>query len=581
MDTLLQTLDNRSIDIPVPAATEKNLPVILCVDDTSVNLKLLQGVLGQEFRLLLAEDGQQALDLLEQKTPDLVVLDLMMPVLDGYELLRWIRSQERFTTLPVLVITALEERSARLKSFQQGATDFIGKPFDRFELLARCRNLVQLQRATRQLLQLGKLSLDRSERALQEQQQLHRSVLDTIEDLICYKNSAGVYWGCNPAFARLVGRTPEEVCGLTLADLFAPAFAASATAVDRQVLETGKTCTIEQQTAYPDGRQVLLETKVSPMRDQDGIITGLITISRNITGRKELEDSLKALNEQLEQRIVEEVAKNREKDSFMMQQEKLASIGQLAAGVAHEINNPMGYIMSNLNTLKEYTVSLQEYCRLTDSMAENLLPDGQLAVLQQARRRLDLDYIMSDLPSLLDESVEGADRVRRIVLDLKGFARTDDDNPQLTDFNQLIHSTLNLVRSELKYVADLTLELNPLPRILCRSHQIAQVISNLLINAAQAMDQQGAITISSWQEQDQALVRVTDTGTGVPPELHNRIFEPFFTTKPVGKGTGLGLTICHDIIKKHGGTLQVQSTPGVGSSFTVALPIAAVFSAEL
>ncbi|NJD38282.1 MAG: response regulator [Geobacter sp.] len=553
----------------LPLTDSSSLPVILCVDDTPVNLKLFKALLGQEFHLLLAEDGHQALELLGQTTPDLILLDLMMPVLDGFELLRRIRSQEQFATLPVLVVTAMEERRARLASFEQGATDFVSKPFDRLELVIRCRNLVQLHRTTRQLLEVSKALLDRSEQTLQEQRLLHRSVINTIEDLIWHKNTAGIYQGCNPAFARLVGRTPEQVSGLQAADLCAPEPAAPLSAAEQQVLETGTTCTIEHWCAFPTGQPVLFETKISPLRDDNLKVTGLIGISRDITGRKQLEGRLTALNEQLEQRVAEEVEKNRIKDSFLMQQEKLASIGQLAAGVAHEINNPMGFIMSNLNSLREYSEALGQYCALLDTT----LADGHREELRQLRTRLDIDFILRDLPSLLAESIEGAERVRRIVHDLKGFARSDSDELELADLNEMITSTLNLVRSELRYVADLDLDLQPLPQLCCRPHQIKQVISNLLINAAQAMHERGTITVSTRCSGDQLQLQVRDTGSGIPPEMINRIFEPFFTTKPVGKGTGLGLAISYDIVHKHDGEIMVTSEIGVGTTFTVRLPV--------
>ena len=276
------------------------------------------------------------------------------------------------------------------------------------------------------------------------------------------------------------------------------------------------------------------------------------------------------LNEQLEERVAEELHKNREKDSMLFHQEKLASIGQLAAGVAHEINNPIGFITGNLNTMQEYATALQGYCRLVDQH----LSEEASAALSAYRKQCDLDYILDDLQPLLNESVEGAERVRRIVLDLKDFARTDDQEPQQADLNQLISSTINMVRNEIRYVAELNLQLGDLPPLQCHPQQINQVITNLAVNAAHAIKQQGTITIRTWHDQTDVLFSVADTGKGIPQEIMQRIFDPFFTTKDVGKGTGLGLSISYDIVTKHGGQIYVVSEVGVGTTFTVKLPIA-------
>jgi two-component system NtrC family sensor kinase len=285
--------------------------------------------------------------------------------------------------------------------------------------------------------------------------------------------------------------------------------------------------------------------------------------------RQKAEEALQNLNLSLESRIAEEVLKNREKDGMLLHQDKLASIGQLAAGVAHEINNPMGFIMGNLSTLKQYAGSLQKYCRIV----EETVPDSSRPALQEARKQLDLDYILDDLTPLLAESTEGAERVRRIVLDLKDFARMDETTVTATDLNQCVRSTINIVRNELKYVAELDLQLGDIPPVFCNGQQINQVITNLLVNAAQAIEGHGAITVTTRLEGNQVVLIVADTGKGIPADVLKRIFDPFFTTKPVGKGTGLGLTISYDMVRKNGGDISVESVPGKGASFTVRLPL--------
>ena len=330
-----------------------------------------------------------------------------------------------------------------------------------------------------------------------------------------------------------------------------------------------------------DWRWILSRGRVVERHD-DGTTKLLVGTHLDITERKVAElalhnsqQQLKLLNEQLEERVAEEVRKNREKDIRLLQHDKLASIGQLAAGVAHEINNPMGFIMANLTILKQYSAAMVQYIKNVEEITAAGLSDGSQSALQQTRKLLDIDYIMNELPPLLAESTEGAKRITRIVLDLKDFARLDQQEIQEADLNQLVESTVNMVRGEIKYVARLDLQLCKLPLLFCHPQQINHVISNLLINAAQAIDKQGVITIRTFQAESWVILSVSDTGKGIPRELHNRIFDPFFTTKDVGKGTGLGLSISYDIIKKHGGEITVASEVGSGTTFTIKLPVTA------
>ncbi len=252
----------------------------------------------------------------------------------------------------------------------------------------------------------------------------------------------------------------------------------------------------------------------------------------------------------------------------------MASIGQLAAGVAHEINNPMGFITSNLGSLDKYVGRLTEYIGVVDQALQQC-GDGTVSTpVQEARKRLKIDLILEDAHQLIAESQDGAGRVRRIVQDLKNFSRVDQAETALIDLNESLETTINIAWNELKYVAELQRDFGDIPRVRCFPQQLNQVFLNLLVNAAHALgENRGQITVGTRQEEDQVLVTVSDTGCGMPPEVQRRIFEPFFTTKEVGKGTGLGLSISYDIIKKHGGTIEVESEVGRGTTFMVRLPI--------
>ncbi|WP_224984322.1 ATP-binding protein [Geomonas agri] len=282
---------------------------------------------------------------------------------------------------------------------------------------------------------------------------------------------------------------------------------------------------------------------------------------------------LENLNLTLESRVQEEVAKNREKDNYLTQQEKMASIGQLAAGVAHEINNPMGFITSNLSTLEKYLRRLQEFIAAQEEALREGGGEAASESLAQTRRQLKIDHILADGKQLIAESLDGGVRVQHIVQNLKNFSRVDQLQYSLVDLNECLETTISIAWNEIKYVATLRREFGVLPLVSCYPQQLNQVFLNLLVNASQAIEHAGEIVVRTWSEAGNVFVSVSDTGQGIAPEVINRIFEPFFTTKEVGKGTGLGLSISYDIIRKHNGEITVESTPGLGTTFKIMLPV--------
>lgn len=264
-----------------------------------------------------------------------------------------------------------------------------------------------------------------------------------------------------------------------------------------------------------------------------------------------------------------------EAHSQLLQSEKMASIGQLAAGVAHEINNPIGYVYSNLGALERY---LGEVFVVLDAYekAEGAIPGNApvLADLHALKSKVDLPFLKADLQSLMNESKEGITRVKRIVQDLKDFSHADvGDEWQWADLQKGLDSTLNIVWNEIKYKAEVVKEYGELPDIECLPSQMNQVFMNLLINAAHAIEERGMITLRTGSEAEQVWVEVADTGKGIAPENLKRIFDPFFTTKPMGKGTGLGLSLAYGIVEKHHGRIEVQSEVGKGTAFRICLPV--------
>ena len=258
----------------------------------------------------------------------------------------------------------------------------------------------------------------------------------------------------------------------------------------------------------------------------------------------------------------------------LLQSEKMASIGQLAAGVAHEINNPIGYVHSNLGSLQEYLRSLFTVIEAYERALRAPDPKALIPEIDDIRDRLDIDFISRDLPQLMAESREGIERVTRIVRDLKDFSYSGrDESWKLVDLHAGLESTINIIWNELKYKVTLERHYGELPMIECLPSELNQVYMNLLLNAGHAIADRGNIVVSTGVGGDEVWVEFKDDGAGISPELRQRIFDPFFTTKPVGSGTGLGLSISYGIINKHHGRIDLDSTVGEGSCFRIVLPI--------
>lgn len=251
----------------------------------------------------------------------------------------------------------------------------------------------------------------------------------------------------------------------------------------------------------------------------------------------------------------------------LLQSEKLAAIGQLAAGVAHEINNPVGYVYSNLQSLGSY---LDDLFRLTDAVDSAASLDDLKAI----KKNIDYTFLKDDLKDLLAESREGIERVKTIISAMKDFSHIEDEEFKLADLHRGIETTLNVVNNELKYKATVTKLFGDVPEVECISSQINQVIMNLLVNAAHAIEDFGEIIIRTLCNGDQVIVEVEDSGEGIAEDNLHRIFEPFFTTKPVGKGTGLGLSLSFNIIQKHNGSITAErAASGKGTCFRISLPL--------
>lgn len=302
------------------------------------------------------------------------------------------------------------------------------------------------------------------------------------------------------------------------------------------------------------------------------------------------QQDLEELNRTLEQKVNKRTAmlnqRNKQLESSnqelheaqqqLVQAEKMASVGQLAAGVAHEINNPIGFVCSNLSSLEQY---IETYRQLSEQVVA-LLATNDVKLKSDMSEKLlnlieseDIAFVNDDVGDLLSESSQGLQRVKEIVNGLKQFSRADSDTKQLFDINDCVNTTLNMVSNELKYHCRIEKNLSPLPKTAINVGKISQVLTNLLINAGHAIEKQGVITITTRCENKHIVVKVADDGCGIDSENVDKLFDPFFTTKAEGVGTGLGLSISYGIIQEHGGDISVQSEPGKGSCFSVSLPL--------
>jgi len=427
----------------------------------------------------------------------------------------------------------------------------------------------------------------RAQQDLLESKKFLETVLNSIGDAISILDAETFeVLGCNRLFLERSGHKElSDVLGRTCFDVThhgIECWKAGEICPMEETRQTGENASCEHIHVDKDGWEEHVQLITCPIKDADGRVRKVVHVARDITVQKNIETELRISSQLLERSNQELMAKTAELEEAyqtlqssqltIMQQEKMASIGQLAAGVAHEINNPIGFISSNLRTLQKYQGGIFEYLDAQESRLAEGGMEQEAQELAELKKRLKIDYLRQDSGDLISESLEGAERVRQIVAGLKSFSRVDQAEQGLADINECLDSTINIVWNELKYKATLERDYGALPRTWCYPQQLNQVFMNLLVNAGHAIEDQGVIRVRTRLEKDRILISVSDSGCGITDEHQSRIFEPFFTTKEVGKGTGLGLSIAYDIIQKHNGDIRVQSEPGKGTCFTILLP---------
>jgi PAS domain S-box-containing protein len=395
-----------------------------------------------------------------------------------------------------------------------------------------------------------------------------RLITDLIPVSLCYIDRDQRYRYHNRKRAEWTDFA-GEIDGQTVAEVMGAESYAFARDWIKQAL-AGRQVSYERPNRTRDGTLQTVATHLTPRLGSDGGVIGYYAMSQDISERKRAEEALQQRNEELKAINL----KLHEAYDRLLQAGKMASIGQLASGVAHEINNPIGYVHSNLRTLDRYLNGIFTLLDAYQVAEAALVNEAVQTELKSAKQAADIAFVRVDVLALLSESKEGITRVAKIVQDLKNFSRSSSDEDwQWADIHEGIDSTLSIVSNELKYKADVSKQYGELPLIQCRPSQLNQVFMNLLVNGADAIKERGTITIGTGAEDGKVWIEFADTGEGIRPENISRVFDPFFTTKPVGKGTGLGLSVSYGIVREHDGRIDVRSEVGKGTVFRVWLPI--------
>ena len=449
---------------------------------------------------------------------------------------------------PALVLGSSDDDAACLAWFRAGAA----------ECLVPAETELRLSQALAAILARQPSAADRGEPGAD------REALQHLNSALLVVDADARIAYANPAAEQILGARGAALFGASVWDWFQDD-PRDETPIARS-LQGERFKGAEATLVRGDGTRTPVGISCAPIEAPDGAFRGAVATFQDLT----------------------EVSQRR---SHALQTEKLASIGQLAAGVAHEINNPMGFIHANLFQLAEYAGDLRQVWKAVEAL-QRAIAEGEGAAppavkeaseaLQRASEEADIGFVLSDLTKAIRESQEGSERVRIIVQDLREFSHQDTDERARSDLNQCLDTTANIVWPMMKHRVVLEKHYAELPPIACYPMQLKQVFLNLLMNASQAIEEAlvesgssdpGTITLGTELDGDHVVVSIQDTGVGIAPEHLDRIFDPFFTTKKVGAGTGLGLSTSFGIVQRHGGTLSVESGRGKGALFRLRLPI--------
>jgi PAS domain S-box-containing protein len=502
-----------------------NRQIILIVDDTPENLRILGNLLEREYDVRIAANGPDALDTVTSSAPDLILLDIVMPGMDGFEVCRQLKAHPDFRMIPVIFISALGMSEHKIQAFREGAVDYITKPFQSEEVVARVHTHLELSKMTDLKREIAERK--RAEEALRASESINRTILESMSQKLFLKDRHSVYLSVNKSFASIFGLKPEHFPGKDDFAFFPAGLAAKYQADDQAVMSSGQEKDFEE-TFMAEGKNYQVRTIKVPVRNEAGEVTALLGIFEDITGRKEME-------------------------ARFQQAQKMETIGTLAGGIAHDFNNLLFPIIGLSELLLE------------DLPAGGINRQNAAGILKAARRAAEL--------------------VKQIL----SFSRQAEHKKIPVRIQKILQEVIKLTRATIPSSIELTLELqSDCGLVLADPTQLHQIAMNLITNAYHAVEATGgsiAVRLTETELCDKnmtgnplkagkyAALSITDNGCGIAPEVMGKIFEPYFTTKELGKGTGLGLSVVYGIAKEHGGDIRVRSKVGRGTTVNVYLPL--------
>ncbi|MCT7979278.1 hybrid sensor histidine kinase/response regulator [Laspinema olomoucense] len=612
-----------------PRESQNNRPNILVVDDTPDNVRLLSSVLTNNgYRVCKALKGDMALTVCKNALPDLILLDVMMPGMDGYEVCKSLKQQESTRQIPVIFLSALNEVEDKVKAFEAGGVDYISKPFQEAEVLSRVQTHLKLRQLQINL-QEKNLCLEQeikdrqnAQRSLEMSEAKNRALVNAIPDVMFRIGEDGFFLDYrSPSLKSLediADDNPENQPGNALQksqyftqNIFpiSESLAADSSFVGKHINEVLSNDLAIWIMHYV--QQTLLTSKLQLaeyiQRDKNQerwvsyevryVKSGpseVLAIARDISSRKQADAAklqAEAIMRHQKQKIEQALKDLQEAQVQLVQNEKMVGLGQLVAGIAHEINNPVNFIYGNISHVQSATSSL---VKLLEIYQQEHPPNEKV---REVMEELDFDFLTDDLRKMITSIAAGADRINEIVLSLRKFSLMDEAGVKKVDIHENLDTTLILLKHRFKITDEQEIELikeyGEIPPVLCYPGELNQVFFNLFNNAidvlkdilpdrlkAQEANPNAPEFIPSIQisteltEHQTLLIRIKDNGPGISESGRSRLFDPFFTTKPVGKGRGLGLSISYQIVvQKHGGQLSCNSTPGQGAEFVIELPL--------
>jgi len=526
-------------------------PTVLIVDDQVETLASLRRLLRDEpYRIVAFDSAAAARAWIESNPVDLVLTDERMPDMRGSDLLDQVR--QRHPEVVRVILTGYPGSSTVERGLAQGVDWLISKPW----------NDEALKLTLRQLLDERGAAAPKKPAWAPEGEILFKTLIEGVKDYaILMVSPEGTVVSWNVGAERITGHAAPEILGRHFSTLHLPGD-----------LETGKPQQLLNAALHDgrvedegwrlrkDGSRFWCNVVMTALRDPDGRLLGFAKVTRDMTERRRAEEERGRLSAQ------------------MLQGQKLQAIGQLSAGIAHEINNPVGYILSNLNTMGEYCQDLRRLLRSAAVAAEaeerGESPSAALSEFRRIAIDVNADHLIADLADVVSDCKLGGEKIRDIVRSLREFSHVDEGELRPTDLNKVLDDALRICWNELKYKAEVRKDYQPdLPAVPCYPQRLGQVFINLLVNAGQAIEKRGQVLLSTRSEGGEVIVKIRDTGRGIAPENLSKLFEPFFTTKDVGAGTGLGLHVAYKIVTAHRGRIEIQSVPGQGTEFTVRLPL--------